>query len=253
MIEVAIERHNRRVMRSLILASASPRRRELLGQLGVSYTCLVSQVEDYPAPPPPDLVEHLPALPLALPLEAHPTLVAWRKAADVSQQHPDAIVLAADTEVAIDGTVLGKPQNQDHAIAMLRRLAGRTHTVLTGLCIVMHPDMGTEGFIYDQRRVLFDLVVSRVTMRSLSEDEIAVYVASGESLDKAGGYGLQSGGAALIAAIDGSYTNVVGLPLPAVARLLQIAGIQPPIDPEQAYHAWLRNQGKEPPPWSIQP
>jgi septum formation protein len=253
MIEVAIERHNRRVMRSLILASASPRRRELLGQLGVSYTCLVSQVEDNPVPLPPELLNHAPALPVALPLAAHPTLVAWRKAADISQQHPDAIVLAADTEVAIDGMVLGKPQNEDHAIAMLRRLAGRTHTVLTGLCIMMPPDIGTEGFIYNQRRVLFDLVVSRVTMRSLSEDEIAAYVASGESLDKAGGYGLQSGGAALIAAIDGSYTNVVGLPLPAVARLLQIAGIQPPIDPEQAYHAWLRNQGKEPPPWSIQP
>ncbi|MEF3273261.1 MAG: Maf family protein [Chloroflexus sp.] len=237
----------------LILASASPRRRELLAQLGVDYTCLASPAEDHPAPPPPNLLEHLPALPVALPIAAHPTLVAWRKAADISRQHPDAIVLAADTEVVIDGEVLGKPRDVDHACAMIRRLAGRSHTVLTGLCLLLPPTATAVGVWYDGRRVLFDLVASQVSFRPLTDDEIAAYVALGESLDKAGGYGLQSGGAALIDKIEGSYTNVVGLPLPAVARLLRAAGIELPVDPVAAYHAWLRSQGKEPAPWPTQP
>ncbi len=227
----------------LILASASPRRRELLARLGVSYTCLASPAEEHPAPPPAELIERLPPLPVELPLIAHPTLVAWRKAADISRQHPTAIVLAADTEVAIDGMVLGKPRDEAHAQAMIERLAGRAHAVLTGLCLLMPVTNGSAGFVYDHRRVLFDLVVSWVHFRPLTSAEIAAYVAQGESLDKAGAYGLQSGGAALVAAIEGSYTNVVGLPLPAVARLLRAAGIEPTVDPEEAYRAWLRSQG----------
>lgn len=236
-----------------ILASASPRRRELLARLGVSYHCVASQAEEQPLPPPAELLSHLPSLPIPLPIESHPTLVAWRKASDISNQHPDAIVLAADTEVAIDGMVLGKPRDEAHAHEMLRRLVGRAHTVLTGLCIVTPPSVHTSGFLYDGKRVLFDLVASQVHMRPLSDEEIAAYVAQGESLDKAGGYGLQSGGGALITRIEGSYTNVVGLPLLAVARLLRTVGIEPPVDPIKAYDEWLRSQGKEPAPWPTQP
>lgn len=237
----------------LILASASPRRRELLALLGAQYICLASPVEDHPAPPPDALVAHLPPLPEPLPVAAHPTLVAWRKAADIGRHHPDAFVLAADTEVVIDGMVLGKPRDADHARAMIRRLAGRAHTVMTGLCLLLPRDAQNDGVLYDGRRALFDLVASRVHFRALSDDEIAAYVALGESFDKAGGYGLQSGGAVLIKSIEGSYTNVVGLPLPAVARLLRAAGIEPPIDPVEAYHTWLRSQGKEPALWPTQP
>ncbi|WP_298818415.1 Maf family protein [Chloroflexus sp.] len=239
--------------RHLILASASPRRRELLSQLGVDYICLPSLAEDQPAPPPSDLLDHLPALPTAMPLAQHPTLIAWRKAADIGSQHPDAVVLAADTEVVIDGTVLGKPRDADHACAMIRRLAGRAHTVLTGLCLLLPSAATTAGVLYDGRRALFDLVASQVYFRPLSDDEIAAYVALGESLDKAGGYGLQSGGAALIEKIEGSYTNVVGLPLPAVAQLLRVVGMTTPVDPIEAYLSWLRSQGKEPAPWPTQP
>lgn len=239
--------------RQLILASASPRRRELLALLGVEYLCRASPAEDHPAPPPVELLAYLPSLPEPLPIEVHPTLVAWRKAADVGQHYPEAVVLAADTEVVIDGMVLGKPRDEDHAIAMIRRLAGRAHTVLTGLCLLVPQNVDGDGVMYGGRRVLFDLVASRVHFRPLRDDEIAAYVALGESLDKAGGYGLQSGGAALIALIEGSYTNVVGLPLPAVARLLRAAGIEPRIDPVEAYHTWLRSQGKEPAPWPTQP
>ncbi|ACL25238.1 Maf family protein [Chloroflexus aggregans] len=237
----------------LILASASPRRRELLAHLGVAYTCVASTAEDHPPPPLPALHEHLPPLPVDLPADDHPTLIAWRKADDISRQHPNAIVLAADTEVVIDGMVLGKPRDEDHARAMIRRLAGRVHTVLSGLCLLIPLAYGVDGIVYEGRRALFDLVASRVRFRPLSDEEIAAYVALGESLDKAGGYGLQSGGAALIESIEGSYTNVVGFPLPAVARLLRTAGITPPVDPIQAYAAWLRSQGKEPAPWPTQP
>ncbi len=237
----------------LILASASPRRRELLAYLGVEYTCLASPAEDHPAPAPVDLAAALPPLPEPLPIDAHPTLVAWRKAADIGRRHPDAIVLAADTEVVIDGMVLGKPRDEDHACAMIRRLAGRAHTVLTGLCLLLPPAVDRSGVLYDGRQMLFDLVASRVRFRALSDDEIAAYVALGESLDKAGGYGLQSGGAALIDSIEGSYTNVVGLPLPAVARLLRAAGVEVPVEPVEAYLRWLRSQGKEPAPWPTQP
>jgi septum formation protein len=217
----------------LILASASPRRRELLSLLGADFTIIPTDAEERAEPVPPEVRAALPACPLAL--HDHPSLRAWRKVADVSGSHPDAVVLGADTVVSYAGAALNKPDGADHAHAMLEQLAGNTHTVYTGLCLY---DGNTQG-------VTFDLAASEVTLAPLSAAEIAAYVATGEPLDKAGSYGIQGLGGALVQQVVGSYTAVVGLPLPATWTLLTQAGITALNDPAETYYTWLRNQQKE--------
>jgi septum formation protein len=217
----------------LILASASPRRQQLLSFLGVPFSVQPTDAEERDDPVPSQVLESLPACPL--PLLDQPTLRAWRKAHTVAQSHPSHVVLGADTVVSLDSMVLNKPTDPDHARTMLAQLAGRTHTVYTGLCV----------FAAQAQPPLLDLVASEVTLAPLQDEMISHYVATGEPLDKAGAYGIQGLGGRLVQQVVGSYTAVVGLPLPATWRLLAAAGVSPLQDPTEAYYAWLRSQQKE--------
>lgn len=220
----------------LVLASASPRRHELLAALGAQFTVLATDAEEETSAVPEELLVSLPTA--ALPIMQHPTLLAWRKARAAAAAAPEALVLAADTVVVIDGAVLNKPDSAAHAEAMLAQLAGRTHTVYSGLCI-LEPHAA-------RRRLA--LVAAEVEFAPVSRQAIADYVASGEPLDKAGAYGVQGMGGRLVQAVRGSYTAVVGLPLMTTHELLQAAGLTGLADPSETYRRWLASQGKEPLP-----
>jgi septum formation protein len=139
---------------------------------------------------------------------------------------------------------------------MLARLAGREHMVYTGLCLLhtaqpwsaAPPDAPFRAEPYGAGTIRYALTASVVTIAPLSAGEIAAYVDTGEPLDKAGAYGIQGLGGRLVQRVSGSYTAVVGLPLPIIAAMLRAAGIMPLVDPVEAYHHWLREQGKEPLP-----
>lgn len=184
----------------LILASASPRRRMLLGRLGVAFDVQHSHVD-----------EHVDEQMAVTALAQH---LALRKAQAVAGSHMTGTVLGADTIVAIADEILGKPRDADDAVRMLRLLRGRHHTVATGIAVV-DIDAGQDDV---------DVAVTMVTMRPYSDAEIAAYVASGEPLDKAGAYAIQGGGRALVAELEGRFDTVVGLPLDLVARMLGLAG-----------------------------
>lgn len=187
----------------LILASASPRRRELLALAGVPFAIVVSPAQE----PAPDGGEH-PA--------AYAARMARLKAAAVAEMHPTAVVLGADSVVAVGETILGKPADAADALRMLRLLSGRSHQVVTG-CAIFAPGQEPEIFT----------VATDVTMGAVSEDRLAAYAATGEPMDKAGAYAIQGGAAAFVTTICGSYTNVVGLPLAEVVAVLGVCGIAP--------------------------
>lgn len=220
----------------LTLASASPRRRELLALLGVSFVVAPNAGEDQDDPPPQSVLAALPPCPV--PLRQHPTLLAWRKVDAACSAAPSDVIIGADTDVVIDGEVLGKPRDPAHACVLLARLAGRTHTVYSGVC-VWHASTNTFQYA---------LVASDVLIAPLSAAEIEAYVATGEPLDKAGAYGIQGVGGRLVQQVRGSYTSVMGLPLVTTATLLRAAGLDLAVDPVDAYHRWLQAQGKEPLP-----
>lgn len=182
--------------RKVILASASPRRRELLEQIGLSFTVSVAEIDEQrlPKESPDALVKRL----------------AFEKASTI--QAADSIVIAADTVVALGDDVLGKPKDAEDAAQMLRMLSGRTHHVYTGFCV--RDDKGTS---------VSEVVATEVVFRELSNDEIKAYVASGEPMDKAGAYGIQGGAAPFISEIHGDYYNVVGLPLCRLVTVLREA------------------------------
>lgn len=188
----------------IYLASASPRRRELLAQAGVSHEVLPSNIseERTRGEAPRDYV-----LRVAGDKARHVAGVA------AARGLPRRPVLGADTEVVVDGEILGKPRDRAHAAAMLRALAGRTHTVFTGLCLV-----GTHG---EHTAVC----TSRVTMAPLTDAEIDRYVATGEADDKAGAYAIQGRAGAFIARLEGSYSGVMGLPLYELRELFGRAGL----------------------------
>lgn len=195
----------------LVLASASPRRRELLARLGVAFEVVPSGIEEVltPGVAAAELVAQL----------------ARAKAEDIAGRVGPAVVLGADTLVVLDGRPLGKPGSRDEAAAMLAALAGRVHQVVTGVAVL---DPGGVART--------ETVTSRVRMRAYDAAEIAAYVATGESDDKAGAYAAQGTGGRLVAAVEGSWTNVVGLPLVATARLLRAVGVpvsEPPPEPGQ--------------------
>lgn len=219
----------------LTLASASPRRRELLTYLGVPFVTVATAGEELNIQPPPAVRQLLPPLPL--PLDEHPTLLAWRKAV-TAQETVAGPILAADTIVVLDDSILGKPHDPSDAERILRLISGRTHVVYTGLAL-LHPAHSSEP--------LFDLVSANVTIAPLSDEQITGYVATGEPLDKAGAYGLQGLGGELVTRVEGSCTAVVGLPLPATERLLRAAGIPVPISAEEAFQRWRKTLRKEPP------
>ena len=188
----------------LILASASPRRRELLALAGVPFEIVVSPAQE----PAPDVNEH-PA--------AYAARMARLKAAAVAEAHPTAVVLGADSVVAVGETILGKPADAADALRMLRLLSGRSHQVVTG-CALFAPGREPEIFT----------VATDVTMGMVSEDRLTAYVATGEPMDKAGAYAIQGGAAAFVTTICGSYTNVVGLPLAEVVEILSVWGVAAP-------------------------
>lgn len=184
----------------LILASASPRRKELLQLAGIPLEVIPSRADER-------------FLPGESP-EGHVRRVAREKAMDVGRQHPGRWVLGADTVVAIDGKILGKPGGPSEAEEMLRELSRREHRVLTGFCILRYPSLGErEGTI-----------ISRVKFKPLSEEEIRWYIHTGEPFDKAGGYAIQGKAAFMVEEVHGSYTNVVGLPLCEVVEALRELG-----------------------------
>jgi len=189
-------------MPDFILASASPRREDLLNQLGLSFQVMPGDVEEESihAGSPRRLVEQL----------------AYLKARSVSLREPRLPVLGADTVVALRGKILGKPKSPRQAAAMLARLQGRSHRVYTGVALVH----GLTG------RAAVGSAMTRVWMRPLTALEIQSYVASGEPRDKAGSYGIQGKGGGLISGIDGCYFNVVGLPLTLTVRILREFGVE---------------------------
>ncbi len=183
--------------KSLVLASASPRRRELLEQIGLEFTVVASHVveSDYDSSSPDQLVVEL----------------AQAKARWVASSYDDAVVIGADTVVVVEGQVLGKPAHEAEAACMLRRLRGRVHRVYTGVALI---DIL-------KKREANGYEITRVFMRNYDDHELNRYVATGEPADKAGGYAIQGLGALLVAGIDGCYTNVVGLPLALLGQMLK--------------------------------
>ena len=178
----------------LILASASPRRKSLLEMVGFRFLVIPSDAdEDIQPCPPCEMVEKL----------------ALLKAISVKEGRRDCCVIGCDTVVVIDGMVLGKPSDGEHAVKTLSLLQGRTHEVYTGLCLITD----------DRRLVCHD--VASVTFSSMSECEIRSYVRTGEPMDKAGAYGIQGIGGMFVEKIEGSYFTVVGLPLHMFYRMLR--------------------------------
>jgi septum formation protein len=186
----------------LYLASRSPRRSELLSQIGVTHEVVAVNVDEstVAGESPADYVVRL----------------ALEKAAagHAAVQNSSRPVLAADTAVVVDGEILGKPADRADAIAMLTRLSGRDHEVLTGVALA-----GNE--------LESSLSISRVSFRPITENEAAAYWLSGEPADKAGGYAIQGLGAVFVSHLEGSFSGVMGLPLFATAKLLRAAGIEP--------------------------
>ncbi len=185
----------------LVLASASPRRRDLLSQVGLRFTVAAADLDETP-------LAGEAAAPYVLRL-------AQAKAQAVARRFPTAWVLAADTTVALGPELLGKPGSPAEAREMLTRLSGRTHAVFTGVALAGRAEAAT-------------VVRSGVTFRTLSEGEIDWYVGTGEPLDKAGAYALQGRGGMLVAAVEGSPTNIIGLPLGETLELLAGAGVPLP-------------------------
>ncbi len=186
--------------RRLILASASPRRKQLLTQLGLNFDIVVSNIDETPiaGESARNYVERL----------------AREKAASVAAaEDSEAIVLAADTTVVLDGNILGKPESKEHGFNMLMALSGNVHKVLTGVSATLQDNSQTFS------------VETEVRFRALTMDEVLWYWNTGEPQDKAGSYGLQGIGAAFVKELNGSYSNVIGLPLSETVDLLRTFGL----------------------------
>lgn len=183
----------------LLLASSSPRRKMLLKQIRLPFRSLSTDVQE-------DIGEGHP--------ERNACILAEKKARSVFSRSSGNWVLGADTMVVLGCDILGKPESEENAASMLRRLSGKEHDVITGFCL-----LDPEG-----HRAHAEAVITKVKIKGLSEKEIKGYVASGEPLDKAGGYAIQGLGAFMVERLSGSYTNVVGLPLCALVKALLAAG-----------------------------
>jgi septum formation protein len=202
----------------LVLASASPRRHELLRDAGISFTVQVADVDETPLPGEGarECAERL----------------AREKALKVWQTRRRDLVLGADTVVVVDGTMLGKPVDCEDAARMLRLLSGRTHEVITAVCLILpvraqYPVLGALQLgvapesVTEAREIRAASETTTVTMTNISDEEILGYVASGEPMDKAGGYAIQGRASRWIPRIEGDYSNVVGLPVALVYRMLE--------------------------------
>jgi len=187
----------------IVLASASPRRQELLRSAGIEF-----------AVQPADIDETARAGELP---RNYAERLAQEKALAVAYTRPRDYVLGADTIVVVDGAILGKPRDADDAARMLRVLSGRTHTVITGVCLAAAGDDGERSLTTSSETTV-------VTMREISDDEIRDYIAAGEPMDKAGAYAIQGIASRWIPRIEGDYSNVVGLPVALVYGLLKERG-----------------------------
>ncbi len=193
--------------KKLILASRSPRRSELLQSLGLEFEVSPSQVEETTDP------EQSP--------EQNATNIARDKAHWVARHNPGRYVLGADTMVVLDREIIGQPADEEDACRILSKLAGKQHRVITGVVLITPEAEEHET-----------AVVSTVTLKSVSENEIRSYIATGEPLDKAGAYAIQGQGSFLVESWEGSWTNIVGLPLEALTDLFQQAGFPVPKESE---------------------
>jgi septum formation protein len=190
-----------------ILASASPRRTQLLTQIGIVHQVLPAAVDET-SDAPLDPGEHV-------------TRLAELKALSTARLHPEALVLGADTVVYHDGEILGKPEDFADACRMVRRLAGNEHQVYTGIALA-----GPAGWAVES-----SFEVTRVRFRNLDPGHVTLYVATGEPFDKAGAYGIQGYGSALVESVEGCYFNVMGLPLVRLVKMLAARGIDYPFGP----------------------
>jgi len=189
---------------ALVLASSSPRRRELLGRLGVSFSIRVPDIDETPRPgeAPPSYVERL----------ARAKAVEGR---DRAERGADEVVVAADTTVDVDGSIVGKPADRGEAVTMLVLLSGRDHLVHTGVAVARGP------------RLVSSVTTSIVRFERLDQAAIDEYVATGQPYDKAGGYSLTGATRPFVAAVEGSASNVLGLPMAQLAALLESVGVEP--------------------------
>ncbi|MBC7472832.1 MAG: septum formation inhibitor Maf [Candidatus Sericytochromatia bacterium] len=181
----------------IVLASASPRRKELLGLIKLEFEIIPSKIDEI--------------LDQSLPVNQQIEKISFEKANDIAQKmNQDCVVIGADTVVEINGKILGKPIDQDDAKKMLKMLSGNTHRVITGVSIINTKD----------NFVVTDHQITEVKFRDLTEEEIDNYVNSGEPMDKAGSYGIQGLGVMIVEGIKGCYTNVVGMPIPLLTKIL---------------------------------
>ncbi|HTL94608.1 MAG TPA: nucleoside triphosphate pyrophosphatase [Gemmatimonadaceae bacterium] len=185
----------------VVLASASPRRHELLGMIGIAHEVDPADIDESVRAGESDTDYAL--------------RLATEKGVAVAARHPDALVIAADTVVVVDGRIFGKPVDGADACRMLRVLSGRTHVVHTAVAVVR--DAG--------RRVESEVESTRVTFRELDDGEVAAYVATGEPMDKAGAYGIQGYGATIVERVEGDYFTVMGLALRQLVSLLERVGV----------------------------
>lgn len=183
------------MMKKIILASASPRRRELLATAGLEFEICVKEVDE--------------SIPEGTPPAVAAELTATKKALATAAEHPNDIVIGADTIVVDGESILGKPHCKEDATAMLSILSGKEHTVITGVCIACE---GKTEIFHKKSKVKF---------YPLSDKEIADYVATGEPMDKAGAYGIQGKGSVLVEEIEGDYFNIVGLPVASTVRAIR--------------------------------
>jgi septum formation protein len=184
----------------IILASESPRRRQLLETMGIDFSCLKPQINE-------ELITGESALQTA-------ERLALQKALSISDAGKDSLIIAADTIVTCDGKILGKPSSAGEAGEMLSLLSGRSHQVITAVCV----KKGLDNEVQSE--------ITKVFFRTLNRKEILGYIATGEPFDKAGGYGIQGKGSVLIDRIEGCYFNVVGLPLSRLYKMLQKQNIE---------------------------
>ncbi len=200
---------NNKTTPDLILASQSPRRKDLLEQAGIAFDVIPGNFDED-------------SVPLGEP-ESYAKVLAVEKAKQIADQYPDTWVIGADTVVCIDDAVLGKPGSQQDARRMLNQLNGRTHQVVTGYALVHKYRL----------KIIAHAVRTDVRFKALSEKEIEWYIRTSEPFDKAGGYAIQGLGTFLVKEINGSYTNVVGLPVCEVIELLYQEGVMRPGPGEQ--------------------
>jgi septum formation protein len=191
----------------IVLASASPRRQELLRNAGIPFTVQPADIDETTLP--------------GESAQIHAGRLAREKALAVSQNRPQDYVLGADTVVVVDERILGKPRDADDAARMLRLLSGRTHQVITAVCLVGRLTGKSESSRVEDRELRTTSDSTLVTMCEISGDEIRDYIATGDPMDKAGAYGIQGLASRWIRRIEGDYSNVVGLPVAAVFAMLR--------------------------------